>query len=437
MLRWAFLTLPLYVLTACSLSGAIGRNSVDYNQAIEYATNNMMATNFLRARDQIPLYFTDLSQIRGSLQFGTNAAVSVPFGNPDLANQRTRNIATGAISISTSPTFDIAPLNDTIFTEGLLKPIDPSLLGDYLTEGLPQTLLFRLFVERIEFVMIPASSAEGSTAVVCGYENTAFMANVVQAAASASPGSASAPASPCPPAGFPTNLTFDQLLPQLPLIVHNYTRLTPFGPPFRVEGAVRINDLLRAEMPPGCASCSSGPGGKSGGSGESSYSLLPAHGRPGEYQLYKSSPAVAICIPTIINGLTKFLATETEEACFADRILQGEQDQGSWKVHIYFRSAQAIFEYLGAVLRIERLNETRAAKGQPPLALPAGLNFYVSAGYDPSARVNLTYDGRLYHIRDSSPSDNTLRIMSILNQLLNTLKSASEIPTTKAVEAVP
>ena len=26
--------------------------------------------------------------------------------------------------------------------------------------------------------------------------------------------------------------------------------------------------------------------------GQSSYSLLPAHGRPGEYQLYKSSPAV-------------------------------------------------------------------------------------------------------------------------------------------------
>lgn len=432
MLRLPIPTLPLLALTACSLSGSIGRNSVDYNQAIEYATNNMMATNFLRARDQIPLYFTDLAQIRGSLQFGTNAAVSFPFGNPDLSNQRTRNIATGAISISTSPTFDIAPLNDTIFTEGLLKPIDPSLLGDYLTEGISQTLLFRLLVDRIEFIKIPAPPAGASGTVVCGYENTALMANVVQPSGDGSQGSVGAPALPCPPPGFPANVTFDQLMPTLPMIVHNYTRLTPFGPPFRVEGTVRVNDLIRAQNPPG----SSGSGGKSGGgSGESQYSLLPAHDHPGEYQLYKSSPAIAICIPTIINGLT--IATESEEACFADRVTQSENDRGMWQARVYLRSAQAIFQYLGSVLHIEQLNQARAAKVQPSLPLPPGLNFYVNPGYDISARVNITYNGEFYHINDSSPNDNTLRIMGVLNQLLNTIKSASEIPSTQAVQAVP
>lgn len=431
MLRLAALTVPLLALTACSLSGVVGRNSVDYNQTIEYATNNMLATNFLRARDQVPLYFTDLSQIRGALQFGTTATVSVPFSNPDLANQRTRDIATGAISISTSPTFDIAPLNDTIFTEGLLRPIDPSLFGDYLTQGISQTLLFRLLVDRVEFIKIPAPPADVSGTVVCGYENSAFMANVVQPPGDGSQGSA--PASPCPPPGFPPTVTFDQLMPTLPMIVHNYTRLTPFGPPFRVEGTVRVNDLIRAENPPGC--CSSGPGGKSGGSGESAYSLLPVHGRPGEYQLYKSSPAIAICIPTIINGLT--IATESQAACFADRVTQSDEDGGTWKARVYFRSAQAIFQYLGSVLHIEQLNRTRAAKGQPPLALPPGLNFYVNPGYDLSARVNLTYNGDFYHIDDSSPSDNTLRIMGIINQLLNTIKSASEIPSTQAVQAIP
>lgn len=432
MLKLAAVTLPLLALTACSLGGQIGRNSADYNQTIEYATNNMLATNFLRARDQIPLYFTDLSQIRGALQFGTIATVSAPFGNADLANQRTRNIAGGAISISTSPTFDIAPLNDTIFTEGLLKPIDPALLGDYLTQGLSQTLLFRLFVERIEFVMIPAPPASADSVVVCGYENTPFPSNAVSAPSDNTPGSA--PPSPCPPPGFPATTSFDQLLPQLPLIVHNYTKLTPFGPPVRVEGAVRLSDLVHAEFP-GYAASSTAK--ESGGADSGSFLLLPVHGHSDEYQLYKSSSAVAVCIPTIINGLKKFLTTESEEACFADRVTQSPEERGIWKVRIYFRSAQAIFEYLGAVLRIEQLNQTRAANGQSPIPLPSGLNFYVNAGYDPSARVNLTYNGRFYHIDDSAPSNNTLRVMSILNQLLNTLKSANEIPATKAVEVVP
>ncbi len=54
----------LAFLGGCSLSGAVTRSSLDYDQVLEAVTNDMLVTNILLARDQAPLHFTDLSQIR-------------------------------------------------------------------------------------------------------------------------------------------------------------------------------------------------------------------------------------------------------------------------------------------------------------------------------------------------------------------------------------
>jgi hypothetical protein len=407
-----FAIISLLVLNACSLSSIIKQNSADYNEVIEYVTNDMLVTNMLRSRDEVPLHFSDLSQIHGVLQVGGSAQVSAPFGNPNIANQKTRDIFTGTLQASSSPTFDVAPLNNTLFATGLLRPLDLLVLQTYLDQGVPQGLLLKLLVSKIEFVN------PGPPFAICAYDNAAFT-NPVQT-------DPAAPSGPCPPAGLdPSIQGFGALVDRmtLPVIVHSYARLRPYGPPFIVDARNAVRNLSTA--------------------GASPLVLRPVNGHPGEFQFFKSSTETALCLPLLqqmgVGAAPGYVSTVDvpRAGCYASEIAQSDMPETSLHVRLYMRSMQGIFEYLGAVLRLEALNDQRATRGEAPLALPQYLNFYVRPGLDLGSRLNLTYNGDPYHVAASSGQDNTMRILQIVNQLLDTLKNASEIPSTKAVDVLP
>ena len=52
-------------------------------------------------------------------------------------------------------------------------------------------------------------------------------------------------------------------------------------------------------------------------------------------------------------------------------------------------------------------------------------------------RIAVNYRGAHYYVREGDPSDHTLEVLALLNQLINANKNASEIPSTKAVQIVP
>jgi hypothetical protein len=407
-----FAIVSLILLDACSLSSIIKQNSADYNEVIEYVTNDMLVTNMLRSRDEVPLHFSDLSQIHGVLQVGGSAQISAPFGNPNIANQKTRDIFTGTLQATSSPTFDVAPLNNTLFATGLLRPLDLAVLQNYLDQGVPQLLLLKLLVSKIEFVN------PGPPFAICAYDNAAFTNPVGPTAA--------APSGPCPPAGLdPVVQDFASLVDRmtLPVIVHSYARLRPYGPPFAVDARNAVRNLATA--------------------GTSPLVLRAVRGHPGEFQFYKSTTDTALCLPLLqqlgVGVAPGYVSTADvpSAGCYASEITQADMPETSLHVRLYMRSMQGIFEYLGAVLRLEALNEQRVARSQPPLPLPQRLDFYVRPGIDLSGRLNLTYNGEPYHVAASSGRDNTMRILQIVNQLLDTLKNASEIPSTKAVDVLP
>lgn len=122
----------LVLLGGCSLSGAVTHSSLDYAQVLETVTNDMLATNILLARDQAPLHFTDLSQIRGSLQLQAQTQVSEPFGSLFNSDEPPRAMLNGLIAGASNPSFDVVPLNTKSFTEGINAPIDPKYF-QYLT----------------------------------------------------------------------------------------------------------------------------------------------------------------------------------------------------------------------------------------------------------------------------------------------------------------
>jgi hypothetical protein len=448
LMRRAIAVLWAMVLGGCSLSGAIEKSSTDYNVTVEYVTNNMLVENILRARDQAPLHFTDLSLIHGSLQLQTSLQANLPFGNVDVANQRTRNIANAAVSVSSSPSFDVAPLNTSKFTTGLFEPISVSYFQEYLHEGVPQALLMRLLVDKIDFIHPPDTH---HPLIICSYENvpSGLMFGPVgpsggaDQTASCPPPGFPPPPNPAPSHGMASNgpagvWDFDSLVRawRLPLILHTYERLTPFGPQVSFNRPDTLSDLARAT--------------------NSSMLLRPVPGHSKEYQFYKETQSIALCIPGIDDWLgdtpwhpakeqprTPSLtpgdvadSTDTPEgACWQPTATVSPTDKHAsdarhrWRVYVHLRSVLGIFEYLGKVIK----------QGVPPAAPrdPFALNFYIKPGLSPEARFNVLYEGAFYHVDDATPYDNTLQILSILNQLLNTLKNANEIPSTQSVEALP
>ena len=66
----AALGLLLISGSGCSLSVPLAQQAIDYNTSIETAANTVLLRNVLRARDNAPLHFTSIPQVRGSLNVG-------------------------------------------------------------------------------------------------------------------------------------------------------------------------------------------------------------------------------------------------------------------------------------------------------------------------------------------------------------------------------
>ncbi len=64
--RVAVAPLAFLAVTACSLSGTIGRHGVAYNGSVEAATDTVLVLNVLRARDRAPLHFSTIGAIHGA-----------------------------------------------------------------------------------------------------------------------------------------------------------------------------------------------------------------------------------------------------------------------------------------------------------------------------------------------------------------------------------
>ena len=139
----AFAALAAALVSAgCSLGDGIARHSVDYNRTVERATDDVLVLNVLRARDRMPLHFSAIAAIHGSL------GLSAGFGY-DLSGASVNNVLP-AILGTTQPSFDIGPLDRQEFARGLLRPIDPGVFRLLSGSGLHDQMLVHLLVSRFE-----------------------------------------------------------------------------------------------------------------------------------------------------------------------------------------------------------------------------------------------------------------------------------------------
>src|SRR3712207_779044 len=139
--RAAVAPLAFLAVTACSLSGTIGRHGIAYNSSLEATTNTVLVTNILRARDRAPLHFSTLGGIHGAFSL---------FAGAGLDLSRLRNGVEPAVLAGSSPSFDVAPLDRQDFARGLLRPIEPGLFRLLSDRGLPDQVLLHLLVSRFD-----------------------------------------------------------------------------------------------------------------------------------------------------------------------------------------------------------------------------------------------------------------------------------------------
>jgi hypothetical protein len=137
-------------LSNCSLGPIVQESAIEYNAAISKFDDEVLLNNILRARDFDPLNYSQLSTVNGSLSAQASVGLSAPFG--PLLGSNTRDTVTPSLTLSSTPTFNMAALNTQGFTLGIMQPVSPVYVLSKWNSGLiPHKLLLYLFIKEIQF----------------------------------------------------------------------------------------------------------------------------------------------------------------------------------------------------------------------------------------------------------------------------------------------
>ncbi len=115
----------VFSMTGCSLAGPVLQGATDYNKMASDYSDQVLVASVLRARDSLPIDMTNLSTITGSMSVQGTLGLTVPFGN----GPGSRNSAGPTVMGTSSPTWNMAPLNTQGFTLGMLQPVSPTYLA--------------------------------------------------------------------------------------------------------------------------------------------------------------------------------------------------------------------------------------------------------------------------------------------------------------------
>ncbi len=163
------LALTAAVALGCVTSRDISMRVLDYNVAAENARSEMLLLNVLRARDRRPMVFTGLTSISGSLRAssGIGAAGSIGRDASDQAG------ISANVSLTDSPSFNVAVLDSQEFTRGIMRPITFELLEYLWDQGFNREVMFYLTVERIE-LECPSDEENELRLLINDYDESSF-----------------------------------------------------------------------------------------------------------------------------------------------------------------------------------------------------------------------------------------------------------------------
>jgi hypothetical protein len=130
------------MLSGCSGGPIIDIYAADYRVTEASAGDAQLLLNILRAKDDIPIHFADLSVIHGTLQMTAGASATIPIAQN---GGMTATTISPSLSGQSAPTFDVGTLDTQEFTRGMLAPVDVNIIRQLFNQGIDPRLIMLLF----------------------------------------------------------------------------------------------------------------------------------------------------------------------------------------------------------------------------------------------------------------------------------------------------
>jgi hypothetical protein len=132
----------MIALAGCSGGPVIDLYAADYRVTEASAGDAQLLLNILRAKDNLPIHFSDLSLIHGSIQWTAAAGASIPVAQN---GSFTPTLVSPVAGMQNAPTFDVGTLDTQEFTRGMLKPVELDIIGQLFDQGVDARLIMLLF----------------------------------------------------------------------------------------------------------------------------------------------------------------------------------------------------------------------------------------------------------------------------------------------------
>jgi hypothetical protein len=403
-------------LTSCSLSGVVGNDISDYQTAAGESGNRQLLVNVLRARDEEPLHFSQLTQIHGSAMLSGSLSATIPFGpNSRIAPE---NVGLSAM-YSQNPSFDIGTLDDQTFWLGITtRPISPEdIAGLIRNSGIDPRIAFLLFFSEID---IPGQKPRVNNSTFYEYANH--------------------PATDTP--RFRENwrgyigFIDEKSEKGRALTVHLYRELQPLG--------------MTSKVPPSAKDLPS--------TDTSKFIVRPIGAM---FQLYSVTDRYAFCVkepsgeerligfPITASPIYKYIDDQYDNICSRSEAVLDRALIPTEYPLFRIRSVYGIFEYLGMILRFQErwrsegycITVNRPVPNDPAGRCSQDVLFQVNPPGETSKVVarfgNADYAVSNYAECLPTHCDHSLQVLSILGLLLNLNKKLQDVPQTPTVRTIP
>jgi hypothetical protein len=388
-------------LCGCSAAPIIDLHAAEYRETEASAGDAQLLQNILRAKDNLPIHFADLSNIHGSIQLAAGGNANVAFAN--LAGSTIPSTIGPSVGAQTSPTFDVGTLDTQDFTKGILSEIDPRIIKTLFDQGIDPRIMMLLFFSEYR-----------------NHRGQRFINNF-----------ACDRSHPVDAESGCLNRVYDYLheidgliaskgLPQQ-LQANVYVVLSPVGGELSGSWSLKDNlgDLSQLDT--------------------TKYKLIGK-------QLYSiSQPLLAICHERDHQLYPLFDQSVTgTESCTRSEVVALHPTRATYS--LWVRSTYDMLEFLGQLLRFQEekgSNHCLTLDSADRHCDSGEVLFQVNA---PVGRpvVATSYGGRSYTLSDrgcrsnfEEPCDYSLQVLAILELLLNANKAAKDIIATPRVQVVP
>lgn len=384
-------------LGGCSASRLIDLYAADYRDTAAAAGDAQLLQNILRAKDNLPVHFSDLSIIHGSIQWTAGGTVTLPFAH--FTGSQTPSSVAPTVNTQTAPTFDLGTLDTQDFTKGILSEIDVRIIKTMFDQGVDPRLIMLLFFSEYK----TASGKRFLNSLTCDPAHKTDKPD-------------------CWIRAYDYLDAINRLVAQSgnrQLQANTYVELKPIGD--RLAGKLTFGDNF----------------------GDLSTLDVSKYRLKGNRLYSISEPKLAICYE-INHRLFSLLNPSLDNRCESGEVFAKPSEVKSASLSI--RSTYDMLQYLGQVLRFqeERGPDRCITLGPADRTCDTGEVLFQVNGPAGAPVVTTNYVGRTYSINARScnrnlqqPCDYSVQVLAILELLLNANKAAKDIIATPRVQTVP